>query len=77
MTTDDIPIHLFNYDWYGQKWSFQIAANSKEDAEEILAALPFRARYDGPLFASIPGDIPAAGFMARFIVWWKNLWTHG
>ena len=62
---------LYEYDWEGAQYSFNICARSKEEADARLKRLPL-ARYSGQ------GDghpIPFArgGFLVPLIVWWRNL----
>ena len=62
---------LYEYDWEGVTFAFDIVARSKDEADDRLRRLPL-SRYVGQ------GDgepIPFArgGFLVPLIVWWRNL----
>ena len=62
---------LYEYDWDGVKYGFDVCARSREEADERLKRLPL-ARYSGQ------GDGEPIPFGVRrllvpLIVWWRNL----
>ena len=60
---------LFSYRHDGSDWSFEIKAKDERDALARLARLQ-SATYDGELRYKLP---VAAGFIARFYVFMRNL----
>lgn len=67
--------YLFEYFHEGSRWSFEIPANSLEDAQARVNKLPL-AKYVGVLEMKIPAYVPGAGLFVRFWCWWKSLtWT--
>ncbi len=64
---------LYEYDWEGKTYGFEICARSEQEANARLKRLPL-ARYAGQADG---GPIPVnavTGFYVRSLVWWRNLW---
>jgi len=60
--------YLFEYDHHGQKLSFEILAESEQDAKQRIERISV-ANYVGVLQMKIPVEL---GVFARFICWWQN-----
>jgi hypothetical protein len=60
--------YLFRYRHDGAIWSFEIKAQSEQDARERLAKLP-HAQYLGVLQMKLPVEL---GIFARLLCWWQN-----
>ena len=64
---------LFEYDWEGKTYGFDIPARSEEEALDRLKRLPL-ARFLGQGDGN-PVPISKGGFMIPLVVWWRNwLW---
>jgi hypothetical protein len=61
--------YLYDYFYDGKRWSLEIAAHSKEDADAILKTLPL-AHYTGELQFKIPAF--GGNWIANLIIWWKG-----
>lgn len=61
----------FLYDYYydGKRWSLEITAYNKDDADAILKTLPI-ANYVGELQFKIPAI--TGSWLANLIIKWKN-----
>ena len=60
---------LFEYDWDGAAYGFEICARSEEEARARLRFLPL-ARYMGP---GERIDLPAVPFARMWAPWWLTL----
>lgn len=65
---DGVPWYdfLFEYDWEGKTYGFDICARSEEEAKDRLKRLPL-ARFLGP---GECGRVPV-GVFSR---WWQSYW---
>ena len=63
--------YLYEYDWDGKVYGFDICARSPEEAHARLKRLPL-ARYMGQGDGG-PVPISHGGFLVPLIVWWRNL----
>ena len=61
--------YLYDYYYDGSRWSLEITAHNKEDADAILKTLPM-ANYVGELQLTIRAV--TGGWLPNLIVWWKN-----
>jgi hypothetical protein len=61
--------HLFSYRYADARWSFEIQAQSADEAKERLRALAW-ATYDGELIASIP---VAPSRAVRLVEWLRSV----
>lgn len=66
---DGFKAYLFSYNYNGSKWSFEICAESPEDALQRVSRLAF-ASYDGEVKAKVPA---IAGSPVRFVVVMRNV----
>jgi hypothetical protein len=61
--------YLFRYNHNGGSWSFEIKADSPDDALQRVGRLAF-ATYEGEVVARVPASL---GVPARFLVFARNL----
>lgn len=61
---------MFEYDWHGATYGFDIVATSERDARDRLARLPL-ARFVGQADGE-PVKFSRGGFLLPFVVWWRN-----
>ncbi len=65
---------VYEYDWDGSKFAFDIVARTREEADARIRRLPL-ARYVG----QADGDpVPAksrGALIVPLIVWWRNLFA--
>lgn len=62
---------LYEYDWEGDRFCFDIVARSQDEADARLKRLPlarFVGQGDGAPIPFIGG-----GFFVPLVVWWRNL----
>ena len=63
---------LYEYNWEGATYGFDICARSKDEADARLKRLPL-ARYAGQRDGNpIPAN-PATSIYVRALVWFRNL----
>ena len=67
--SDKPRIYLFEYQFDGSKYLLEIPADSREEAEARLSAIPW-AEYLGEGVMRIP---VRAGVFATFVCWARNL----
>lgn len=66
--------HLFSYSHEGARYSFELPAESMEDAKRRVRSLLVNGcDYDGELVAKVPAYLPAAGQWVRLATWLRNL----
>lgn len=70
MSESNVKRFSCEYPMDGQRWGFEILADSHEDAERRVRQLCF-AKVDGEIIAEIP-CVPASGLVARLLCWCKN-----
>jgi len=61
--------YLFEYEYDGSTWGFEMKASTPEDAEARVQKLPW-ARYVGELKATFPIGL---GWIAKLICYFQNL----
>ena len=60
------------YRFNNQLWAVDLYATSWEEAKQKLKAIS-----QGKVLGELGGELPAQlGWLARFIVWWKNFSTR-
>jgi len=59
------------FPYAGSRWSFEIYANSWEDAEKRLAAIAAWGKVDGEIMERIPA-VTGAGWYVRLRCWLAN-----
>jgi len=62
---------LYEYDWEGKTYCFEICARSQSEADARLKRLPL-ARYKGQADGN-PIPMSRGGWLVPLIVWWRNL----
>ena len=62
--------HLFEYDYDGQRWGFEIRAKSVSDARGRIGAMTQQGEYVGILIDELPGWLPA--WLIRIIFRWRQ-----
>lgn len=60
--------YIFDYRYKGETWSFEITAESVNDAQQIIRALPW-CKYVGEKVLETRSPL-----IARLTVWMMNLW---
>lgn len=63
--------YLCEYPFNGQTWCFRIWAESHQEAQDRLRAMPW-ASVKGRLMAIVPVS-PGAGLLVRLEYWLRNL----
>lgn len=63
--------YLFSYRFGGSEWGVSIFAANEAEAREKIKAVGM-ARYDGELALRIPAAMPGAGWLVRFLCWWRG-----
>jgi hypothetical protein len=61
--------YLYDYYYDGGRWSLEITAHNKDDADEILKKLPM-ANCAGELKIKVPAI--TSNWLANLIIKWKN-----
>jgi hypothetical protein len=56
----------------GSRWSFEIYADSWEDAEKRLAAIAAWGKVDGEVMEHIPATMPGVRWYVRLRCWFAN-----
>jgi hypothetical protein len=65
--------YLYNYKYRGGRYSLEIPADSKEEADARMDAIQYgRVGYDGELVAKIPATFYGTGPLVRFVTWLRN-----
>lgn len=62
---------MFEYDWQGATYTFDIVATSREDAEDRLRRMPL-ARYVGQMDGE-PTPAWRGWLSVPLAVWWRNM----
>ena len=67
-----MPTYMYDYNYKGNRYSIDIFAESREDADDIIKAMPL-AKYEGELYTRIyvPRFLPFK-WIANMIINIKN-----
>ena len=65
---------MYEYEWDGATYCFDICARSQEEADARLRRLPL-ARSMGPMSGN-PIPVSRGGFLVPLVVWWRNLFRR-
>ena len=74
MSEPKFETYLFEYDYEGAKWSFEIKAASPADAVRRVRTLSEQGLFVGTLQFKIPA-IKSFGFLPRLICGIRNLFS--
>lgn len=69
------PVWLFDYDYQGETYGFEIPARTAAEAQDRVQRLAMYGRLQGELQAKIPASDNTATPVSWFVrawCWWKN-----
>jgi hypothetical protein len=65
--------YLYGYNFQGMEFSFEIPAESQQEADDRLRAIQRAAYFDGEVMNTMSADLPGSGLIVRLLVWLGNL----